>query len=289
MPTTNLGQLITFASVLDPDAHYAAFVWIRAKHGDTLARIARRRGHPEWAPQILKLNLGRDVLPHPKRRPHHPAPPIPKLRNIKQRLRTNARIKLPGTMGPGYECQVLAGDNPPTVTSGYAKFDTVDVSGRIGINRFLGYDPLELTVPIQFQGFVGDPKNRAPGNLPDGGGSIDQRITILERMAGRGDFPGAGQGPPAVIKVTVTDNTTKASLVPLIPLNLQAMNWRITAIAWDANALRNDLGRRVVQTATITLTQYTPTQYVQRSLAQRTRSKAQHATNQAGKPVSATR
>jgi hypothetical protein len=287
MPTTNLGQLITFASVLDPDAHYAAFVWIRTKKGDTISRIARRRGHPEWAPQILALNLGRDVLPHPKRRPHHPAPPIPKLRNIKQTLRANARIKLPGTMGPGYQCQVLAGDKPPTTTSGYAKFDVVDISGRIGINRFLGYDPFEITIPIQFQAFGAE--SSSPGNLPEGGGSIDQRIAILERMAGRGDFPGAGIGPPAVVKVTVTDNSTKANLVPLIAPNLQAMNWRITAIAWDDNAQRNQLGYRVVQAGTVTLTQYTPTQYVQRSLAQRTRTKAKHTTKQVGKAVSSTR
>ena len=162
--------------MLDADAHYAAFVWITARRGDTINRIAARRGHPEWAPQILKLNLGRDVLPHPKRKAHHPVPPIPKLRNVKQTLRAGARVKLPGTMGPSYELQALAGENAPTSTGGWSNFDVVDISGRTGINRFLGYDPFQLTVPIQFQAYGAE--GTKPGNQPDGGGSIDDRILI---------------------------------------------------------------------------------------------------------------
>ena len=75
----------------------------------------------------------------------------------------------------------------------------------------------------------------------------------------------------------------------MIELHLQKLNWRVTGLTWDDGALRNSLGYRVRQTGTVVLTQYTPTAYVQRSVAQRTRSKAKHAKTPVGKAVSSAR
>ena len=264
MPRDSIGQLITFASEIDPDASYTKYIWVRARKGDTVRAIAARRGHPELAAAILALNKGADVLPHPKRKPGQKVPPVPTLRTITQVLRANAPIRLPGTLQAGEVLSVHAGDNPPTIKTGYAKYDVVDVPGRTGISRFLGYDPIAIDIPIQFENYTGN-----------NGTVIEQNIQTLERFAGRGDYPGAAFGPPAVIRISVTDS--QGNIVPLLPPNYQwsakntsAPLFRISAISWDAGALRTRDGYRIRQTATVTVTQYTPLVFVVRSVAQRT-------------------
>jgi hypothetical protein len=264
VPRDAIGQMITFAAVFDADATYAKHVWVRARRGDTLRSIAARNGRPDLAATVLALNRGRDVLPHPKRKPHHTAPPIPKLHTTTEKLRTGARIELPGTMKAGQSLSVHAGDEPPSVKAGYAKYDVVGVSGRVGINRFLGYDPIAIDIPIQFENYSAQ-----------AGGSIEQSIQTLERFAGRGDYPGAAFGPPAVLSITASD--AQGHVVPLIPPDLQwsiqhqhAPLFRISDISWGAGALRTTDGYRVRQAATVTVTQYTPLVFSVRSVAQRT-------------------
>jgi hypothetical protein len=264
VPRDHIGQLITFASEIDPDATYARYIWVRAKHHDTIKAIASRRGHPEMASDILTLNKGRDVLPHPKRKPHQKVASVPKLTLATQTLRPGAAIRLPGNLQIGEVLHVHAGDSPPQVRAGYAKYDTVDVHGRIGINRFLGYDPIAIDIPIQFENYA--------ANV---GTTIEQNIQTLERFAGRGDYPGAAFGPPAVLRISVTDN--QGNVVPLIPPNYQwssknqgAPLYRISTIAWDAGALRTRDGYRIRQSAMVTVTQYTPLRFVVRSVARRT-------------------
>lgn len=264
------GQQITFASEVDPDAHYHRYIWVRTtKTTNTVRKLCSVRGHPEWAKEVLQLNIGRDVLVHPHRKPHQKVGRVPKLRNITQQMRIGVQLRLPGTMAQGFFFSVTAGDTPPVLKKGYGKYDVVDVPGRIGISRFLGYDPLTYDVPIQFEEY-GTP----------GATDIETRIIDLERMAGRGDYPGAGVGPPAVIRVSVTDN--QGNIVPLMPPDYQwslrhqnAPLWRITNITWDdKDAFRNESGYRVRQKATVEITEYTPLVYVQRSVAQRARVKA---------------
>lgn len=273
MPSDAKGQLVNFASVADPDATYSNYIWVRAQgNNDTIKKIAARRSQPELAAAILQLNLGRDVLPHPRRKPHQKVPPIPTLKSITQVLRPQVTIKLPGTMAQGFFFSVHAGDKPPVVKKAYAEYDTVAVPGRIALNRFLGYPPIEMDIDIQFEAF-GDEGN-APGWIM-GQGSIEDRITALERMGGRGLYPGSGYGPPAVIVVNTTDNA--GNIVPLIPLAYQwtpqhqnAPMFRITGIVWDdTDQLRNDAGYRVRQKATVTVTQYTPLVFIQRSVSVR--------------------
>lgn len=268
---------VNFGTVSDPDADYSKYTWVRARKGDTIRKIAGRRSHPEKADTVLKLNLGRDVLPHPKRKPHQKVPPTPKLRNVTQPLRAGASIKLPGTMAQGFFFQVTCGEKPPVVKKGYANFDKVVVPGRTGIERFLDYDPIEMDIAIAFEAFGAEGPNA--GTIPQQG-SIEQRIQILERMAGRGTYPGSGYGPPAVIVVNTTNDA--GQIIPLIPLQYQwtrqhqnAPQFRITGIAWEdsADVLRNDAGYRVRQRAVVTVTQYTPLVFVQRSMAQRAKQK----------------
>jgi hypothetical protein len=269
--TDNGLQLINFASVADPDATYSKYVWVTARGAhDTIKAICGRRSQPEMAGAVLKLNLGRDVLPHPRRKPHHKVPPIPKLKSITDRLRPGVSIRLPGTMAQGFFFSVRAGDKPPDVKKAYAEFDTVSVPGRVALNRFLGYPPIQIDLDIQFDAFGQEGPNA--GYVAQQG-TIEDRITALERMAGRGLYPGAGFGPPAVIVVNTTDD--KGAIVPLIPVAYQwtpqhqnAPAFRITNIAWG-DALRNQAGYRVRQPATVTITQYTPLVFVQRSVSTR--------------------
>ena len=99
----SIGQLITFAAEIDPDASYTRYVWVRARAHDTIAAIAARRGHPELAASILALNKGADVLPHPKRKPHQKVSAVPRLHTITQTLRAGAAIRLPGGQFVGVE------------------------------------------------------------------------------------------------------------------------------------------------------------------------------------------
>jgi hypothetical protein len=267
MPSGALGQQITFAAELDPDENYSKFVIVKARRNDTVRKIAARRGHPEMAHEILLLNKGKKLLPvtrsHGKIVKHQPG-----LRSITQKLREHASLRLPGTLKRGDSFSVTAGDNRPKITGGYAKYDTVDVPGRIGLNRFDGYDPLTIDIPVQFEGYA-----------DDDGPTVEASIRKLERMAGRGTYPGAAFGPPAVVRVSVTDNT--GNIVPLVPTSYQwtprnenAPLYRITGISWDDGSLSDRTGQRVRQTATVTVTQYTPLIIHERSAARRAQSRS---------------
>ena len=264
MPADAIGQKISFESKLDPDQAYTQYLYVRARMNDTIRKIAARLDAPDQAMTILALNS--DV----RIRNGH------KLRSITQELRTNQIIRVPGTLAPGERFDVHCGNERPIIKDGYAKYDTVDRPGRVGLNRFLGYNPIQMDIAVQFEAFEsGD------------GTQIEADIATLERMAGRGDYGGAASGPPAVIRVSVTDSTG-GRVVPLIPLNYQwspqnqtAPLYRIENITWDAGALSDARGQRIRQTATITVKQYTPLTNIKRSASQRARERFQHSTGAA--------
>lgn len=259
MPSSTFGQLVTFASQLDPDQKYTQYVYVRAQKGDTIKKIAGRRGHPELVATILGLNKRVRLA-----NGHY-------LRSATQVLKTNQLVRIPGTLSNQDSFSVLCGDERPIVKDGYALYDTVDRRGRVGLNRFLGYHPIEIDISVQFE-------NYADGSA---GASLEAQIAMLERMAGRGAYGGAADGPPAVVRVSITDNS--GNIVPLIPLNYQwspknpaAPLYRIGAIAWGAGALSDPQGRRVRQSAVVTIKQYTPLTVVKRSATQRARAKSTH-------------
>lgn len=262
MPTSRLGQMITFAIELDEDRRYAAYIWVNVKRGDTVQKIASRRGHPEDARKIADLNRIRSVkavlLHKPKRRGDH------------------TRIRVPGTLRQSDVFHVLAGDTPPRVTGGYQKLDVVERPGRTGITRFVGYDPITYEVPIRFENF-------ADGGISGAeGAGVEDDIQLLEHMAGRGIGAGSAIGPAPIVRISTTSSSGK--IVPLIPQNYQwsrqnptAPLWRIANIDWDDNVpdgvLRNKAGNRIRQKATVTLQQYVRVTYAVKSVAKRAQAR----------------
>lgn len=145
---------------------------------------------------------------------------------------------------------VKAGDSAPTVKEGYAKYESVDRPMRTGLTLFTGYDPITLDVPITFDAFV----SRR-------GMDVERDIALLERMAGRGIFKGAGVGFPGYVNISSTDN--KGSVVPLIPrafqdhpTNPNPPKWVVLPIEWDEEPIRNKEGNRIRQKAVVSLMQY---------------------------------
>lgn len=253
MPGSRLGQLITFAVEVDEDQRYASYVWVNLKVGDTVQKVASRRGHPEDARAIADLN---DIRSTQSKLLHKP-----------RRRNDRTRIRVPGTLRRADVFHVLAGDTPPRIVGGYQKLEVIDRPGRTGITHFTGYDPVTMEVPIRFENVIAGE-----------GVEIENDIELLERMAGRGAFKGAATGPAPVIRLSTTSDTGR--LVPLIPRNYQWSNqnpsaplWRIADIDWaddvPEGVLRNKSGNRIRQRAVVTVQQYTHVSFEMRSAAQR--------------------
>jgi len=253
MPSSRLGQLITFAIEADADADFKKYIWVRVKKGDTVKKIASRRGHPEDARKIARLNKIRSVTKVLRHRP--------------KRKGDKTRIRVPGTLRRGDTFSVLADDAPPRIVGGYQKLETIDRPGRTGLTHFVGYDPITMEVPIRFEQYLGRDSQ-----------GIEDRITLLERMAGRGNFKGASAGPAPVLRLSVTSDA--GTVVPLIPSNYQwsrqnpsAPLWRVADISWDEDPVRDDSGRRLRQRAVVTVQQYTRLSLETRSVSQRSKNK----------------
>jgi hypothetical protein len=236
-PRDPKGELITFAVQYDRQRKISQYLLMRAQQSDSVAKICGRRGQPELAGDVCQLNGIRS--------PH-------------VRLQAGRQLRLPGIMDTRLVVNVLADDPPPIIKDGYAQYDTVAVPARVGITRFLGYNPYQMDVPVQWDDF----KRK---HHPDAGVDCETDIWRLEMMAGRGSFQGAAEGPPAIIRVGCTDDY--GHVVPLIPRNLQWMPgsyaplWRITGFAWDANPIRVGRGqpghgRRVRQKAVVSLQEF---------------------------------
>lgn len=254
MPKASLGQLITFAVEKDADRKAPDYIWVKVNVRDTIKKIAARRGHPEDARRIAKLNHVRSVNKILLHKPHKKG--------------DKKKIRVPGTLRVSDRFHVLAGNEPPRITGGYQKLETVDRPGRTGLTHFVGYDPITMEVPIRFEGFM---DRDGPG--------IEDRIAMLERMAGRGNFKGASSGPAPILRLSTTDNAGK--VVPLIPPNFQwstqnpaAPLWRIAGIEWDANPIRDNNGNRIRQEGVVTVQQHTKVSLEVRSVT--TRRKGKH-------------
>lgn len=277
MPTSALGQLITLAIQLDHDPATPApqkYVLVVARSGDTCQSIASRLGHPEDARAIADLNAQRSTT---------------------GQLNAGGRYRVPARLRPEQVLNVLAGDNPPKIVGGFAKFTTIDRFSRTGLNQFTGYDPLQMSVPLRFealsyqitQGFTQiKPNNPRPTKISattlahqvksyqdNQAQDVESQIRLLERMAGRGAFSGAGIGPPPVIRATTTD--ADGNVIGLIPKSYQWTKanagplWRLSGLEWDDGALRNASGNRIRATCTVTLTEHTHSSLASQSAAAR--------------------
>jgi len=240
-------QLITFS--MHHFGQESGYFWVTAHRGQTCAIIAMNLGYPDYRGEIAKLN--------------HVA--------AYHRFKHHTRVKVPNVLKKGETLDVMGDDMaPPTISDGYALLQVVARPGMVGVAQFMGYNPLVMDVPVRFQAVD---YSDALGNEMD--------IMMLERMAGRGNFAGSGRGAPPVLRLTTTDNN--GNIVPLIPLNYQwnsSMHtsgplWRIQAIKWDTGAWRNRHGRRISQSAVVTMWEFTPIT-LQTTLVERAKSKHKH-------------
>jgi hypothetical protein len=227
--------------------------------GDTIRAIAARRGHPELVRQIADRNNVRSITTVLRHRP--------------KKKRDLHRIRVPGKLRGDLSFHVLPQDNrPPQITNGYAKFDTLERPLRRGLTVFQGYDPMEMTIPIQFEELIRASKGDEADDYAElTGGAlyaptkklyIEDDIQLLERMAGRGRFGGNAVGPPPIVHISTT--TDGGRVVPLIPANYQGPTkgsggilWRIKGIEWDDGAIRDKDGTRLRQLATVTVQEHT--------------------------------
>jgi hypothetical protein len=245
MPANPYGQQITFAIDQDQDwPNLNKWLFIPLHNGDTVQKVAARRGHPWLARQIAQRNNIRSLTKVLKHKDHKKG--------------DRRRIRVPGKLRGSASFNVLAGDSAPVITGGYAKFSILDRPERAGLTTFDGYDPITMDVPIRFENYQG----RLDDTSGASGEQIETDIELLERMAGRGPFSGAAIGPPPIVVVTTTNDDGRT--VNLIPRGYQrtktnphAPRWRVTAIAWDGEPLRNSWGNRIRQKATVTLQQHT--------------------------------
>jgi hypothetical protein len=245
------GQMITFAIETDEDARLKKFRKISTRPGDTAQRIANRNGNPDDASLIKRLNKLGSITKV--------------IRHSPRRKKDKLSVKVPGNFKSNLRFNVMPGATAPVIAGGYAKFSTVDRPDLKGIPKFEGYDPAVLSVPIRFESVQG----RGDQNL-----EID--VALLERMAGRGQFSGAGAGPPPIINVSVTNGST---IVPLIPnqwqrssQNPQGPLWRVTGIDWG-DSVRDRNGVLLRQLATVTLTEHVRARFQTKSAKSRNRQK----------------
>lgn len=276
MAQNRFGQMITFAIESGGDQKFEGYAYVRAigkrkrnpkwkkgdpgagkvgrnkewlyDHRDTAQKIAARRGHVEAAGRIKNLN---------------------NLRSVTQRITAGRRIRVPDRLRQSAQFNVLAGDGPPTIVDGYAKINTVDRSGRRGISSFVGYNPIVLQVPIQFES-----EDTTGSFIEASGVQIEKDIALLEQMAGRGQFQGEGEGAPPILHVSTMIGDRYVSLIP-DSLQRQrtgsgaSTEWWISNIEWDANAIRNGQGNRIRQLATVELTEYVAPRKLVKSAAAR--------------------
>jgi hypothetical protein len=259
MPRSRYGQLISFAIERDEDRTLGGWIVVDLKKGDTIAKVAARRGHPEDANLIQERNRPRGG---------------PRSVNAQFTGRGLTTLMVPREMRAAYSFDVLAGDSPPTIVGGYAKLGILGRPERTGITTFDGYDPITMKVPIRFEAERGS--DRAEG--------IEDDIDLLESMAGRGIL-GDGTGPPPIIRLSTTNSS--GGVVPLIPRgyqwsqeNRQGPLWRIGDLQWDEDpkdgVRRNSNGRRTRQKCDVIVQQAVTINLVglTRSSSKRAKAKA---------------
>jgi hypothetical protein len=254
MPTSRLGQLITFAIEIEDEGHVRKWVTITVAKGLTVRKVCARRGHPEDAKAVARKNHIR----HPGRK-----------------FRKKRKLKVPKEFKKENYFSVLAGDSAPYVAAGYAKIANVDRPYRVGLSIFEGYDPVELVVPIRFEA-----TERSGGQRI--GKQIERDIAELEKMAGRGNFKKAGSVAPPIVRLSATGG--QGEIVPLIPQNYQwsrqnkhAPTWRISSIDWDNSPLRNTNGYRIRQLAEVHLVEYTKLNLLGRASGAKRLPKKRHS------------
>lgn len=191
--------------------------------------------------------------------PQQPGPPVV----WDQRRYIHFHGEAFGNTSFSLDIDVFAGDQPPTVTGGYAQWATVQRPLRRSLTVFTGYDPPTLQFTIRFIKF-----DSTGTWLTDNtnGLFVEEDIKTMEWYAGEGTT----SGPPPLVYMSSYDNHGNST--PLIPLQYQtdSLNspsflsgggvptypWVISALDWDTAPIRNADGWRIHQLATVTTQLY---------------------------------
>jgi hypothetical protein len=183
--------------------------------------------------------------------------------------------------GFSHSFQVMpAPDQGPLVTGGFPIINVVQRPQRISLTIPAGYDPVTLDIPVQFEAWSAGDNSQAQ--------LIEEDISILEWMYGRGAFGGPGGGPHGVgppPTVQIATLNSAGQTIPLLSSNYQflaidgstvnagklangaAPNYEITSISWDPTPLRVPAGQtyggcRLRQLATISVQQIESDPYI---------------------------
>lgn len=134
----------------------------------------------------------------------------------------------------------------PTIIGGGAKWNTIDRPQRAGLTVFGGYDPLQMSVPLLFDGFRTD-------------ASVEDDVALLWRMYGRG--PGAPNTQKNKIpKVIEVIGDLLPSIVRFSEDNQGPPNWVVTGVDEDgASAVHAGSQVLVRLSVTVTLTEFVTT------------------------------
>jgi hypothetical protein len=170
---------------------------------------------------------------------------------------------------PPTQFNVLAGEKPPTITDGYAKFNTVDRPLGRGATIFGGYNPAKMSVDVRFG--VWDTRGWATDD--NSGRAVEQQIGWLEWMAGVNQ----SAGPPPIVYVRSFNATAHST--HLIPFSFQNTPWVIEGIDWTGQSWRNPSAYRIYQEATVSLLEYLG---YTRAPSQSTGQKGGYVTSKAG-------
>lgn len=111
------------------------------------------------------------------------------------------------------DVKVMRGATGPKILSGYARWDVVDRPRRTSVTTFRGSDPLRVSVPILFDGWI--------DNEP-----VEIKISNLERM-----MMAAGSEPPIV---KINDGIAGGMPRKGIGWIIETIEWGDTQL-WDFN------------------------------------------------------
>ena len=129
------------------------------------------------------------------------------------------------TRSPRLHVRAFPGDGVPTVTDGYGTIETITRPLRRGLTRWVGSNPMQLSIPILLDGFRR-------------GVSIEPAIADLERMAA------VGGDEPLEVTIDCTGD-----LVP----HHDEHKWLITGLDFG-EAVSSARGRRLRQAITVQVT-----------------------------------
>lgn len=150
---------------------------------------------------------------------------------------------------------VLCGDNPPNITSGYANWTEVKRPLQRSLTVFTGYPPMQMTCELRFgrwdaaRGWLTDDRWNLFTGRGDGSGNTEDDIYTLEWFAGANFVSG-----PSPL-VYAWSHSNKGGDTNLIPRGYRNTPWIVKDLQWG-KSLRNANGTRTYQDATVTLEHY---------------------------------